>query len=298
MIYIYLHIPRTGGTYIENALFNHLSRDNDEWLKHYHYVDGGFSDIEYSRYHIPKLINRTKIQHKELKLITGHSTNSRSDSWLKIRKEKKLFTLVRHPIERLLSSFNYRYTISKLEQDPYLFSSTFPPMNENVIAHSNTESDYETLYEWYRDVNYEHNLQCKWIVKSFVNYDNGSWYLLPEYLPGADAKFPIMEGKTTTYPRWMYYKNDEFDQLNWFSMAEKFIPDFWWLGLTEDLSKNIKDLATLLDTKVKPAANKNKSMSYWTIEDVMKQPDIEKLIESEKYDFQLYDYVKNLKGPF
>lgn len=298
MLYIFIHIPRTGGTYIETSLFNHLSRENDEWLKHYHYVDGGFSDVEYNKFYIPKLSNRTKLQQKELVLITGHSTYGHSETWLKLKKEKRLFTIVRNPIERLLSSFNYRYKVSSLTQDPQLFSSMYPPMNENSVAHSSTANDYDTLYEWYCDINYEHNLQSKWIIKSFVGYDNGNWFMLPEYMQGADSRVPNIENSYTTYPRWMYYKNEEFNKLNWFDMAKRFLPEFWWVGTTDNLSNDIEHFSRLLNTSVKDNANKNSSHSYWTIDDVMKQPDIDKLIEAEKYDFQLYNYAKNLKRPF
>lgn len=279
-------------------MFNYLSRDNDEYLKHYHYVDGGFSNSEYNKAFIPKLSHRTKLQQKELVLITGHSTYNHSETWLKIRKEKRLFTVVRNPIERVLSSFNYRHTVSALTQDPQLFSSTYPSMNENCVAHSSTASDYDSLYEWYCDINYEHNLQSKWIIKSFAGFDNGNWFMLPEYIQGADSTIFNTNNSYNTYPRWMYYKNEEFDKLDWFNMAKRFLTEFWWIGITETLSKDIEDFSSLLNTSIKDSANKNLSSLYWTIDDVMKQPDINKLIEAEKYDFKLYNYVKNFKRPF
>ena len=298
MIYIYLHIPRTGGTFVETSMFDCFSRNNDEYLQHYWYVDDNWSDLQYDQKLIPKLFYRTKAQQQKLKLITGHSTYVNSETWLKFRTEKRIFTTVRDPIKRLLSSFNYRHMQHQLTQDPGIFSDSFPQLLSNAVAHNKTAVDYDTLYEYYLDSTWEHNIQTKWIIKSFLKKEGMSWVEWPSWQLGADSsRTNGVQVVAQTWPNWMCYPED----INYYELFNMLKDQIWWMGTTETLSNDIEDFAKLLGTSVKETANKNHSSlttPYWTYEDVMKQHDIQKIIDGEKFDFKLYEFAKQQERPF
>src|SRR5210317_1317738 len=107
-IYLFLHIPRTGGTSLEYAVGHYLDRTNDRYLKHYHYVQN-YSDFVYQSDQIPTLIHRTTEQQKQLRLLTGHSIFCNSHKWLRINREHRIFSYTRDPVARILSSFNARH---------------------------------------------------------------------------------------------------------------------------------------------------------------------------------------------
>lgn len=300
MVYIYLHIPRTGGTFVETSMFDCFSRENDEYLQHYWYVDNNWSDTLYEQNLIPRLFYRTKLQQKQLKLITGHSTYVNSHSWLKFHTEKRIFTTIRNPIKRLLSSFNYRHMQHQLTQDPAIFTDSFPQLLSSAIAHNKIASDYDTLYEYYQDSTWEHNIQSKWIIKSFLKKEGRYWQEWPEWQLGADSsKSNDFQVASQTWPNWMSY--EDVDDIDYYDLVTKLKEQIWWLGTTETLSNDIEDFAKLLGTSVKETANKNNSSRvkpYWTYEEVMKQPDIQKIIDSEKHDFKLYELAKKQERPF
>lgn len=297
---MFLHIPRTGGTTLEHAVGHYLDRTNDRYLKHYHYVQN-FSDYEYNNNLIPLLINRTSAQQKELKILTGHSIFCNSHKWLKANRTPKIFTYTRHPIYRLLSSFNHRHKIATVSQDPQAFSTSTPALNNNAVYQKKIASDYETLYEYYLDSNFEQNIQCKWIVKSFLTRENNTWYRHPEYMFGPDAGIPVEEAVPLSWPGWMFEKSGE--EIDWFKLAENFFPEIWWMSRLEMIDEHLEDLCQYIGVEYVKVGHQNKTGDhlcdkYWTIEDVMKQHDIEKLIEAEKYDFQLYEVAKEWKRPF
>lgn len=298
-IYLFLHIPRTGGTYVENALGHWAHRTDDKFLKHYHYVQNN-SERAYDDAFIPLLKNRTNIQQKQLKIMTGHSIFCNSHKWLRVKKEPRIFSTIRNPVERCLSSFNYRHSMATLCQDPATFSVSTPFMTENACHQRKTAGDYDTLYEYYQDCVFETNIQCKWLVKSFLKRDNESWYRHPAYLFGPDSGVPIEQAVPITWPEWMFYPPDEENDINWFELASNFFDEIWWLTRTESLSKSLKDFAKFIDLEFCETDIKTNSsiLKYWTLEEVQAQPDYHLLVEAEKYDYQLYETAKNWKRPF
>jgi len=299
-IYMYVHVPRTGGTYFESSGPNPTSRENDDYLYHYKYVDR-WSDYEYTFKDIPMLAFRSRAQQTKLKLLSGHSIFSQSHKWLRIHRQPVLLTTIRNPVERVLSSFNYRYSKIMLRQDQTAFSRQTPAMEDWAVRQNKGPEDYDTLYEWYQDATAEHNLQCKWIVKTFLKYDNYSWKEHPAYLQGPDQLEQNIDLLATTWPEIFYEVTPEIQKVDWFDLASRFLSRFWWIGTTDTLTQDTKDFYQLIELPHKETGSRNNHPEikpYWTLEDVMAQPDIGQLHKAEHHDIKLYDRVKKFKRPF
>lgn len=296
-VYMFLHIPRTGGTSFEKSINKWNSRDNDDYLKHYHYVQS-WSEIKYDESLIPKLNCRTTEQQKQIKVMSGHSIFCNSHRWLKVRRTPRLIANIRNPIERLLSSFNMRHTTAIMCQDRLAFSGTTPHLGEWAMRQEKIAADYDTLFEFYQDAVFEQNLQCKWLIKSFVKYDGESWGRHPIYVFGPDTGIPVSEAVPMTWPEWMFSANEMFSEVDWFNFAENFFPEIWWLSNLDDVDETMPNFCKHVGLDYNPSHDNSSKLKYWTIDEVMKQPDIDKLIEAEKYDFKLYEASKNWRLPF
>ena len=298
-IFVQVHIPRTAGTSFQNHIGDAYSRDTC-WT-HYNYCEG-FSYPIYSWKDIPVLRHRTKEQQKKLKVISGHSVFSNSHHWLRVSRDPLFITFVRDPVKRVLSSFNHRHSRHMLSQEPGIFSAS-PLMNTNAVSGGATAADYDTLWQYYKDANIEHNLQTKWIIKTFMRLEQGNqaWTYHPTY----DGNFTAMatlpvDNVPITLPEWMWW--DDSQTVFW-ELAQPLIEKFWWITANENLTEDIKDFCNLADITFVDNVYENRTGEkvppVWTYEDVMAQPDIEKLIDAESDDYALYNYVKqNCKRPF
>lgn len=296
-LYMYIHIPRTGGTTIESSISKWNSRENNQFLKHYHYVQNWTEEF-YDRDLIPKLNNRTRDQQKELKILTGHSIFCNSHKWLKVRRKPYIWSIVRNPIERILSSFNMRYTRATMCQDPSAFAAQSPVMDEWAIRQNKTAADYDTLWEFYQDTQFETNMQCKWLIKSFVKHDGTTWHRHPTYVFGPDTGVAPQHAIPMTWPEWMFHPTDDMKDVNWYKFAENFFPEIWWLTVTEKLNRDLPDFCEHVGLECELTRSNESLLKYWSLDDVMKQPDIQNLIEAEKYDFELHEAAKQWVRPF
>ena len=291
-LFIYLHVPRTGGTTLLWSIGNHLQRENNRYLKHYHWMN----TQQYLFNNIPLLERRTVEQQKELLFLTGHGTYAMAHYWLKVRKTPLLFATFRDPIDRLLSSFNFRHGISQLVQDRGYFATMDPPMDPHARFNEKSTSDYSTLYDWYQDASAEHNLQCKWMIKSVYAYMDDN------FIPWENiVKTNNPNINPDIWPEW--FENIPVDA-DMFQTVKNIVKDkLWWAGTSETLTDDIVDFCEFVKVPLINVDNRHRSgidfPMHWTREEVEKQPDYHKLVEAETWDIQIYNYVKNIcKRPF
>lgn len=293
-LYLYHHIPRTGGTYFITSGPNTFRDHTDQWLTHYTYVER-WTDWQLSINDTPILKNRTRDQHNKIKLLSGHGIYCNSDQWLKItNRTKLLMTTVRDPLTRVLSSFNYRHQRAELNQEPTLFTQGNPEMDSHARTHEFTAKNYKTLWQYYQSNQSEHNLQCKWFVKSFCKMEDR--FVDIGYVPGPDVLLCGNQNADLTWPWWLSKATDDAD---WFQLAEPFVGKFWWIGTTENLKQDTVDFYEYAGLPKRDNAKRNNAkLKYWTIDEVKSQPDFQKIVESEQHDYKLYEYCKKLPRPF
>ena len=291
-LYVYLHIPKTGGTTLLWAIGNQFDRTDDRYLKHYHWMNTQM----YLFNNLPLLERRTVEQQKQLKFLTGHGTNNMVHYWLKVRKTPQLFTTFRDPIDRVLSSFNYRYGISVLTQDTQNFSLLDPPMDIHARFNSKTAADYNTLFEYYQDATSEQNLQTKWMIKSFYEYYEN------KFIPLEDVQHrPMVDTPPQIWADWASKLNVDQDM---YDTAQNIVKNrLWWAGTSDTLSNDITALCKHVGVDKVTVDNRHRAgidfPRVWTREEVEAQPDYKQLCEAEKWDIKLVEYVrKNCKRPF
>ena len=246
---------------------------------------------------IPILIHRTKEQSEQLKILSGHSVNCQSHKWVKTPKNPVLYTTVREPVERLLSSFNYKYQKTVLWQNKHAFPYIMPKMKDSAIFEEKGADDYDTLYEYLLDNNFEQNLQAKWIIKTFFDYDYRSRYFSPVKFYER-SKIEIISDNSLTTPNWMEDNNIIYSS----SFLDECINKMWWISDFKNLEEDTKFLCNKLNIAYNKVPNYKKNTSRkvkpkWTVEDVKKQHDFGKLKSLLTLDYYLYEKIKIWERP-
>lgn len=294
---MYFHIPRTGGTFFCESIGNFL--DKNSWLTHYTYTEN-FSTWMLQMKDIPWLKFRTNEQQKQIKVLSGHSILHCSHKWLRPSKNPLYTTTVRDPVERTLSSFNYRRKKSILTQNLNLFNILMPEMDSVAIYENKSYNDYDTLYEYLLDNTTEQNLQSKWILKTFFTYDyyQNCWTSYPSYVQNPDTAVMDPNSDNLTTPRWMQDPNIKIP----YELLENTISKFWHIGLFENLEKDTIDFCNYAGLNFIENSEKNSSTDViepkWSLKDIENQPDYDKLLELLDLDLKLYEYAKTLERPF
>lgn len=290
-LFIQFHIPRTGGTTFLWSIGYPFDRKDDRWIRHYNWM----YPQDYQYHNVPLLERRTIEQQEQLKFITGQGTFDQCHRWLDVEKTPRTFTFVRNPIDRVLSSFNYRNGMTLLNQDPTPFAMGGPVMSFDARMNQRTAKDYNTLFDWYLDAEGEHNLQCKWLLKSFYKFEDY------QIIPYKD----LIENKYSENPgiwAWWFDEVEMDDDL--FEMVIDIVDNkLWWCGLSDTLSQDIPALCDYANVPYVDVPDKHISGEYydvyWTKEEIKSQSGYNKLVDAEKYDIRLYEYVKEkCKRPF
>ena len=294
-LFLFFHIPRTGGTFFTKAISNYLDRSNDNYLKHFNYLQG-VSETTYPQHNIPLLRHRTTEQQKQLRILTGHSIISVSPQWLRVHKNPLYFTIVRDPVKRLLSSFNMRHNAHIMMQNPQDFSTYSPTLCPKAIYQEKTAQDYDNLYEYYLDAVFEHNIQVKWLIKSFYVCDQNQWQKYPDYMLGPDTNISTNEHYPLTWPNWMYSYDPT---INYWDLLEPILEDFWYIETTDNLTANLPNIAKAMELDFDLTTNQTDRVhQYWSYNDVINQPYFDVLCNELSDDFKLYNYALTLSKPW
>lgn len=289
-LYGYIHIPKVGGTSFINKLGGYLDRTNDRHIKIYNY--SAYS--EYKLSNIPRMENRTDEQQENLKLVTGHNITS-TISFRSGHDNINFFTIVRNPLDRLLSSFNHRHSLHQFNQDPNEFSLTYPPMNRHALNKQKTAEDYDNLSEWYVESTNEHNLQCKFLLKTFYHYDErANRLILRDNINDREIKYGLV-----SWPEWINGYNIDDD--TWKLIEDIVKQRLWYAITTEDINKFTPKFAKHIGLEYVDHSDIHVAggdlLRYWSQKDFFEQEHVSWLVSREKYDFKLHELVRTLESP-
>ena len=296
-LYLSFHIPRTGGTFFNYAI-GHWSKRKHH-LTHYNYTEN-YSSYTLRENELPWLRWRTNEQQRQLKVMSGHSIVANSINWTRIQFNPKYLTVVRDPVERTLSSFNFRHKKATLTQDHSFFSSVMPQMNNYAIATEKSAEDYDTLYQYLKDNKNEHNLQIKWLAKSFFRYNmsTNQWETYPGYVDNIELATSDTKEFSLTLGEWMQYDISVPDDVTDYILSK-----MWHVIDFNNLEKDTRDFCNFVGLEYQERAEKNSSSSElvphkWTLEEVKNQKDYHRLLTLLEQDIKLYETIKQRTRPY
>jgi hypothetical protein len=282
---VYFHIPRTGGTFVNHAVGDWLS--DEHWQIHYNYTENS-SMLEAQQRMIPNLANRTQEQCDRLKILSGHSVNSQSHHWIKGHRTPLYFTTIRDPIERVLSSYNYKRTKAIKLQDPIAFSHIAPVLDTGPRDALKNYNDYNTLFEYALDCTPEINLQSKWLVKSFFDYNYHTQKFETKSIN--ELNVSLVTDNEQTFPYWMCVET-VLDN----SIIDNCIEQLWFLGDFVNLENDTKTICQHLGltyNSVDKLQHNSSFLPRWTLDEVKQQSDYNHLVNLFANDYYLYEKAK------
>ena len=97
-----------------------------------------------------------------------------------------------------------------------------------------------------------------------------------------------------TWPDWCRYESG----IDWHEFLQSLMDRMWWIGTTETLAKDIPAFCKHSGLENTYEKTNESKLQYWTMDDIRKQPDIDKLLKAERYDMKLYEYAKTRIRPF
>lgn len=113
-LYVFVHLSKTGGT----SLFRHLQRhlESEDDLVYL----GPLGDAERERLNRPPLEERTEDERRRVSVLIGHRVNMSTLDLVPWREPRLIFVM-RDPVKRLISKYNYQMHRQGLSDDPVPF---------------------------------------------------------------------------------------------------------------------------------------------------------------------------------
>jgi hypothetical protein len=111
-VYVFLHIPRTGGTTINGHLRQHLVFD-DEFVHL-----GGLGDAYRRDHGLPPFTQRDDDRRGRARVLSGHRVRYGVHDLVPGR-EPRYITILRDPADRIVSAYNYRMAIGDVEYQEF-----------------------------------------------------------------------------------------------------------------------------------------------------------------------------------
>lgn len=212
------------------------------------------------------------------KLISGHFAMYPFELFEKNNKKLNAITIIRNPVDRAISYFIF---ISKI----------FDIMlNKKTINLTNKE--FDIFLSDSKNINFIKNFQTRSITSSLDISQCNRWSSL--YLNEKINRFTVMSAMANNCD-FIRYESDGSD---W----DLFLHKFNIIGTIDERQLFLNNVSSLLQ---KNNYNYNfnnikKNVSSFKVEDIKKiltKDQINTIIELNKYDFELYEYIKN-KGVY
>jgi hypothetical protein len=254
--FYYLHITKTSGIAVQSELKN-VFKEYRTFVNSIQHLDE--EDMLKS------------------KLISGHFAMYPFLLYKNNNKKINGITIIRNPIDRAISYFIFKYKIT---------DSIFGFKTKNL-----TSKNFDTFLSDQVSVDHITNYQTKTMTSSLDL--NKSFLWSNKYLEKECTRFDLTAAQVINY-NFMDLSNNESlwkDSLNNFSI----------IGSVEHREMFLKETSDFLQKKGYEANLKNvvKNKSDFNVEEIKKiltKEQINKIVELNEYDFELYDFVMSNRG--
>ncbi|MEK6934678.1 MAG: sulfotransferase family 2 domain-containing protein [Nanoarchaeota archaeon] len=148
LLYIFLHVPKTGGLTVRNHIVNNFRKDKILEL--------------YSYQGRKQVINRIKhLKNKDdIQVIIGHGAYYGIHKLF--NKKYRYILFLRHPVDRMISNYNFQIT--------RLSDKTIDPRDLERARKSMVKSNKTISLEKYLKITNKNDL-CRFLMKSFFDKD-------------------------------------------------------------------------------------------------------------------------------
>jgi len=256
--FYFLHIPKTSGISVLSELKS-VFADEQNFMNTMHYVNEN------------DMLNS--------KLISGHFAMHPFFLYKKNNKKINGLTIVRDPIDRAISYFNFRYKVS---------DSFFGFKTKNL-----TSKNFDSFLSDETNIGNIANYQTKTITSDLKTKESCSW--VDKYMDGKITRFELIAAQVFNY-NFMDLNGKE-------SFWKESLNNFSLIGSVENRNLFLNKASNLLVKKdyVADLGNVVKNKSDFTAAEVRKiltKDQINRIIELNQHDFELYDFIMSNGGVF
>jgi hypothetical protein len=256
--FYFLHIPKTSGISVLSELKGVFAGEQN-FMNTMHYVNE--SDMLNS------------------KLISGHFAMYPFFLYKKNNKKINGLTIVRDPIDRAISYFNFRYKVS----DSFFGFKTKSLTSKNFDIFLSDETNLGCIA----------NYQTKTLTSGLKANESSSW--VNQYMNGKITRFELITAQVFNY-NFMDLNGKE-------SYWKESLNNFSLIGSVKNRDLFLDKASSLLMKKDYRADLRNvvKNKSDFTTEEVKKiltKDQINRIIELNQHDFELYDFIISNGGVF
>ena len=260
IIYAFLHIPKTAGTIIASSLKKKYSPSQIL------VADSKFADLPNRTESYQDLIDKVSalspVQKRQIKIICGHGVYYGIHRHFP-EAEVKYFTIIREPLDRLVSHYNYYLTLLK--------NNSFPGRRQEKYTKECLLSSHGTL-----------SLQEALSTRS--NFSNYTFKFLADHFFGTDCADLFDE---------TYTNQGEISRL--LGEIKKILSEFNFIAITEKSLSDFAYLSFLLKFKL-PLRQINRSEKFLTSEEINAAKNL--LSDRLALDYDLYNFCLELNGSF
>ncbi|MCZ0814019.1 sulfotransferase family 2 domain-containing protein [Roseovarius sp. EGI FJ00037] len=124
-LYVFVHLSKTGGTSLFRHMQRHLASEDDLVYL------GPLGDAERERLNRPPLEDRPENERQRVRVLIGHRVKMSTLDLVPWREPRLIFVM-RDPVKRLISKYNYQMHRQGLSDDPVPFFTWL----ENLKPHA------------------------------------------------------------------------------------------------------------------------------------------------------------------